>query len=709
MEVELKSQFNILNSRKMKRLITALVLLISLTSFGQTPFPNGAWFPNATEQNSADSIPVMDGDGVVNSYVNQKSIRTPTLKKVSDDYKYYNIDKNATVEAYGVTPSTVKDSLGNIYTCTVSNTGELYVTKYYRDGRNYSRKLGVSRDLKGFKTDTHHSPSILIDERTDAEFPLIIFQSDHNESSTQYWRFNSFDIENEELPTPKEIPGSYDHMNGNDGNQLAYNHSYRWNDKIYVFNRVKNFAGGSAGPHRSWRVAYSGDNGDSWVEKIVFDAEPVTGWLYMFVTQEKDSPWINLNFSSHINSSLDGRVMYMRLNMNTGELTNLENTVVSNLPDYIENEPSEVVNPYIEGLEVHTPSNNEDNGTTPQTSTNNTGNLITTFYRESKKYLSATEFDRNGNIIRKFDIDTINEDFKYQRRLDFLNDVNDYTLLFKWKEKSTVDNVTVGESLIEKININTFEKDTLVRGNYQLGRPSIIPDHSGFLFSEFTYQNSYVDFTGVMILHEFEKNSNSYPKNWNDIYFSNTNINNWNEAYNRGDYRDYGLGTGFENNDALTPGDDIFDFNTTGFLRVSSFASNIPISSNGYAFRMYRTDGNKKIIYYADNGETFENLNEGSWQKITKESQDNTFTGTNEFTNPVTGAPATADNELATLGQTKTQKLEEYTVSTLPASPNKGDQALVTDADTPSWNTTVTGGGSSEVVVWYNGTNWIIH
>ncbi len=55
------------------------------------------------------------------------------------------------------------------------------------------------------------------------------------------------------------------------------------------------------------------------------------------------------------------------------------------------------------------------------------------------------------------------------------------------------------------------------------------------------------------------------------------------------------------------------------------------------------------------------------------------------------------------------QKLKTYTVATLPASPEIGDQYLITDADAPSWNTAVVGGGAIKVVVYYDGTNWISH
>lgn len=51
-------------------------------------------------------------------------------------------------------------------------------------------------------------------------------------------------------------------------------------------------------------------------------------------------------------------------------------------------------------------------------------------------------------------------------------------------------------------------------------------------------------------------------------------------------------------------------------------------------------------------------------------------------------------------------RLKDYTVLTLPIA-TKGDCAYVTDAVTPSYMTTVVGGGSVTTPVFYNGTNWV--
>jgi hypothetical protein len=49
-----------------------------------------------------------------------------------------------------------------------------------------------------------------------------------------------------------------------------------------------------------------------------------------------------------------------------------------------------------------------------------------------------------------------------------------------------------------------------------------------------------------------------------------------------------------------------------------------------------------------------------------------------------------------------------YTVATLPASPAQGDVAMVTDANAPTFLSTVASGGAVVTPVFYNGTAWIV-
>jgi hypothetical protein len=49
---------------------------------------------------------------------------------------------------------------------------------------------------------------------------------------------------------------------------------------------------------------------------------------------------------------------------------------------------------------------------------------------------------------------------------------------------------------------------------------------------------------------------------------------------------------------------------------------------------------------------------------------------------------------------------DSYTVATLPSSPQAGDRAYVTDANSPTWGATVAGSGSTKCPVTHDGTNW---
>jgi len=53
-------------------------------------------------------------------------------------------------------------------------------------------------------------------------------------------------------------------------------------------------------------------------------------------------------------------------------------------------------------------------------------------------------------------------------------------------------------------------------------------------------------------------------------------------------------------------------------------------------------------------------------------------------------------------------RLRVYTVATLPSG-ELGQIATVTDALNPEYRTQVQGEGTEKVLVFYNGTNWIVH
>lgn len=50
------------------------------------------------------------------------------------------------------------------------------------------------------------------------------------------------------------------------------------------------------------------------------------------------------------------------------------------------------------------------------------------------------------------------------------------------------------------------------------------------------------------------------------------------------------------------------------------------------------------------------------------------------------------------------------TVAALPAcnAASKGKEYMLNDATTPAWNATVVGGGAVVIIVFCNGTNWVV-
>jgi len=59
-------------------------------------------------------------------------------------------------------------------------------------------------------------------------------------------------------------------------------------------------------------------------------------------------------------------------------------------------------------------------------------------------------------------------------------------------------------------------------------------------------------------------------------------------------------------------------------------------------------------------------------------------------------------------GGTGVIQLSAGTFASLPASPSQGAIAAITNSNTGTWGATVTGGGSTKALVWFNGTVWTV-
>lgn len=156
----------------------------------------------------------------------------------------------------------------------------------------------------------------------------------------------------------------------------------------------------------------------------------------------------------------------------------------------------------------------------------------------------------------------------------------------------------------------------------------------------------------------FGNSWSSWKKLLSNIDITDSNIANWNTAYNRGDFKDFGHGSGLASNTALE--NDILVFSTTGVFRVASTAINLPEADNGFIYRMYRGGSNAYVVFYSDSGKIFKNVKDGSswsgWEKILTslditidgsigDAQDlNNFTKTGNYSQTLNAQAATGLN-----------------------------------------------------------------
>lgn len=110
------------------------------------------------------------------------------------------------------------------------------------------------------------------------------------------------------------------------------------------------------------------------------------------------------------------------------------------------------------------------------------------------------------------------------------------------------------------------------------------------------------------------------------------------------------------------------------------------------------------------------NLKIAAQKALVFSSYDGTNTGYGVFNTDASGNFYLNVNSINAIMMTSTGRtvfggaatLKSYTVATLPASPFTGDVVLVTDASSPANGTTVVGGGTTKVPVYFNAANWIV-
>lgn len=63
---------------------------------------------------------------------------------------------------------------------------------------------------------------------------------------------------------------------------------------------------------------------------------------------------------------------------------------------------------------------------------------------------------------------------------------------------------------------------------------------------------------------------------------------------------------------------------------------------------------------------------------------------------------------LSTGFNTPVLRTSKYVFANLPTSPAEGSIAYVIDSTTNVWGATITGGGSIQVLAWWNGSEWTV-
>ena len=449
-----------------------------------------------------------------------------TPRSLASRYKQENVINNAAMEEHGSYPTAVKTQTGDVYVASIDDEAWLYITKTTRGGKNYSRNLGRVRALIGshHETDSHACPQVLLDERPDAEYPIIVFQTDHGTGSTQYWRFNTFDIEYAEIPEAEIVPGT-----GPLGNMMSYGMLYRYEDKIWLINRPVTSVG--VGYRSRWRIAVSEDNGDTWKQRDIFNSTPSTGTTgqYCTSTQVDNTPLVNIVFVSASQTIGNKESRLLQLNLETNELTNLNGFIIADIIDYIENETT-YINPFEDGLLLYSSAGAI---LRPQISQNENGNLwCILLQRDSGEYYGI-EFDRvNGAIISTNLLYTITEGYSDQQHLLFVNDETQYILVFEYRNDYNNDDIRLsyGEGKITKVDfsdLNDIQEEIIIRGSYRLGRAEVLNDYKGFVFSERYWDptgSSYIRWRSNVIIHHFEEERSAYPKESNTTYSAGSGI-----------------------------------------------------------------------------------------------------------------------------------------------------------------------------------------
>lgn len=278
------------------------------------------------------------------------------------------------VTSNGNGQNVVVDKDGNLYVGIVSNSGVAKIIKYTPCGDIYEVVL------KQVPADTHNSPSMLLDERSDAEFPIIAFLSTHNASDISYWRFPSLDIESIDLPTEQFLgygPSSYSYV-------------YRYNEDIFLFTRA---ATASAS---DWVCAYSSDNGDSFDSRIVFSTT-ATDWSYLSSEKIEGTNTVIIGFLGHVDNATNRDAYVLKLDLASGEVDNFTTVVEDDFRDYIVNGVG-YIDPYLQGNMIYDAPPGESTNTLRFSKHLYGNRILTALIRKDEKEVWGMRINPDGSV-----------------------------------------------------------------------------------------------------------------------------------------------------------------------------------------------------------------------------------------------------------------------------------------------------------------------
>lgn len=243
-----------------------------------------------------------------------------------------------------VEPMMVTDKDGVTFFTSIGNKGEIFLHIKRKDGLIRRRNIGTAQ------VDDHNGAAILLDDRDDAEFPLMIFQSNHQTTPMKWCKLSSKD------------PDDWNNVSWSymEGGNVSYAQSFRYGDEIIVHCRTARRSE-PEGDTRGIRWYYSSDNGDTWVYKTVFETLGI-GDLYFQLKEKIDKSGINISINAHPQVYTYTGIRYMTLDWDSGNLaaTVGGTPIVDDFRDIFFDDEWIPIEQFDAGLEVvsHNTSNN---------------------------------------------------------------------------------------------------------------------------------------------------------------------------------------------------------------------------------------------------------------------------------------------------------------------------------------------------------------